>query len=855
MARFAGAMLVAVGPTVSAGQTPAAPQIPVFTSGLDLVRMDVRIVGDDGRPIKDVRRDEIEIVDEGTVRPILLFQHVEQPDGSYADAALRTIAGEVSTNQGAPRGHLYILAFDQAHIAPGNEQRARRAAAQFLRTRVAPGDRVALYALPGPGPQIDFSSDVARLLTALPTVRGSLERTGVGVLGTMRVNEAYEIVRGNEEVLSRVATGLSAAEGSSDAVGTVVQRQSGEDPKLFTRLVREDARTIVERADAQARQMLLRLAELIRGVKDIEGRKAVVLLSEGFFIDHVTRELEIVEAAAAQSYSAVYALDLNSRDSDLKQTSGSGGEQFGEIQSRIAPLASLAAETDGVFLNHASTWIDRAFDRASDQSRDFYIVGFEPPPGARRHRADYHRVTIKVKRRGAHVNVRSGYSMSAPAAVADARRSIDAALKAPFPQQALPIEYTTYALRGTGPGRQRVVVSLAADLPVAPHPQTAAAQIVFVVRHAKDGRTVASGSDRMLLPAEPRQGATTGTVNYRVQFELPAGEYRMRVVVREPGGVVGSADRRFTLRRLDGEGLTAGDLILGSTGSDGLPVRARAFGADALGGTIELYAGSAQPLDDVDVRVELIPVGSGTPVASAHAALLDVRADKVGARREAQVLLPLGSIAPGNYIARAVIRNADGEVAERLRDLHVSAGAPPPVAPRARAASPSPAQIVAGELAKQYVLDVSEGGTAAVRRAAAFIDAAQWTRAESALAGDPTAAGDALRGLARFAAGDGARAAEALERRLAAEPRDARAAFFLGWVHAATGNERRAIGAWRNAVLLDTALIPGHLALADAYLRLAQPALAIQAVRAGLSALPNSPELLGRLSQLERRDP
>ena len=692
-------MLAAVCTTLHARQPPAVPQTSVFTSGLDLVRMDVRIVGDDGRPIKDVRRDEIEILDEGIARPILLFQHVEEPDGSYADAARRTIASEVSTNQGAPRGHLYILAFDQAHIAPGNEQRARRAAAQFLRTHVTPGDRVALYGLPGPGPQVDFTSDVSRLLTALPTVRGSLERAGVGVLGTMRVNEAYEIVRGNEEILTRVSTGLSSAEGSTDAVGSVVQRQAGGDPKLFTRLVREDARTLVEREDAQARQMLLRLAELIRGVKDIEGRKVIVLLSEGFFVDHVTRELEVVEAAAAQSYSAVYALDLNTRDIDLKQTSGSGGEQFGEIQSRVAPLASLAAETDGMFLNHASAWMDRAFDRASDQSRDYYIVGFEPSPGALRHRAGYHRVKVKVTRRGAHVNARSGYSMSAPAGAADSRRSIDAALRAPFPQQALPLEYTTYALRGSAPGRQRVVVSLAADLPVAPDDRAAAAQVVFVVRHAQDGRTVASGSDLLPLPAAPRPGATTGTATYRVQFELPAGEYRMRIVVREPGGVVGSADRRFTLRRLDAGVLTVGDLILGASSADGLPVRARAYAAEALAGTVELYAGTPQQLDGVGVRVELVPVGAGAAAVSVYADLMEVWADKIGARREARIFLPLGGVPPGDYIARAVVHNAGGEVTELLRDVHVSAGAPPPVAQRAHAhaAPPSPAQIVAGE--------------------------------------------------------------------------------------------------------------------------------------------------------------
>ena len=59
--------------------------------------------------------------------------------------------------------------------------------------------------------------------------------------------------------------------------------------------------------------------------------------------------------------------------------------------------------------------------------------------------------------------------------------------------------------------------------------------------------------------------------------------------------------------------------------------------------------------------------------------------------------------------------------------------------------------------------------------------------------------------------------------------------------------------AWRRAAFLDPTIVPAHLALADAYVRLAQPALAVQAVRAGLAALPQSPELLDKLSRLERR--
>ena len=53
-------------------------------------------------------------------------------------------------------------------------------------------------------------------------------------------------------------------------------------------------------------------------------------------------------------------------------------------------------------------------------------------------------------------------------------------------------------------------------------------------------------------------------------------------------------------------------------------------------------------------------------------------------------------------------------------------------------------------------------------------------------------------------------------------------------------------------MFLDPQLVPAHLALADAFVRLSRPALAAQVLRAGLTALPGSPELLDRLLRLER---
>ena len=110
----------------------------------------------------------------------------------------------------------------------------------------------------------------------------------------------------------------------------------------------------------------------------------------------------------------------------------------------------------------------------------------------------------------------------------------------------------------------------------------------------------------------------------------------------------------------------------------------------------------------------------------------------------------------------------------------------------------------------------------------------------------------ALRGLALFAREDFAGAARALNLASAADPQNALTAFFLGWAEEAAGNSRAAIGAWRNAAHLDPTLVSAHIALADTYLKLAQPELAAQALRAGLAALPDSPELRERLARIQR---
>jgi VWFA-related protein len=235
----------------NAQATPQAP--PVFRSGIDLVRMDVRVVDREGRPVTDLKPEDLEVVEGGRVRPIALFQHVAEPSGTYLDVARRTIGADISTNRGAPRGHLYVIVFDQSHITPGNEQRARMAAERFLRLRVRPGDRVALYALPGPGPHVPFTSDTRAILSQLIAVRGTLDKESFGTMGGMTLYEAFQITRGNVRSFERPACGDSEC-----AIRIGDRSNANEPPARRAPRQRPDRRRSRRRRDAGVSHLIRR---------------------------------------------------------------------------------------------------------------------------------------------------------------------------------------------------------------------------------------------------------------------------------------------------------------------------------------------------------------------------------------------------------------------------------------------------------------------------------------------------------------------------------------------------------------------------------------------------------------------
>lgn len=825
---------LAIAATVSiAAQSQTTSTPPVFRSGVDLVRFDVRATDSAGRPITNLRSDELQIIEDGKVLPLVLFQHIAEPAGLYTQAALRAVSAEVTTNAGAPRGHLYLFIFDQAHIAPGDEQVARLAAQTFIKTRLRPSDRIAIVGLPGPGPSLGFTANQARAVAELAKIHGDLENNVQSAIGSMTLQEAYQIAGGDDHVLQTVllrdstdpSTDVGGSQQLQQAISSRATQRQPENPAAVRAAMTENAREVVAHTDQTSRDFLQRLVDVLERYRGVEGRKIVVLFSEGFHQSILTDELERVEAAAADSYSVFYSFDLNRRTDNIAQADVSTSALSTEIQARLEPLGSLATATDGVLFPSAATHIDQALDRIADSAQDYYLVGFTPSAKALADRGGYRRITVRVTRPGAHVGARTGYAMPAPVNVLDRRGAIDEALAAPFEEEALHIDYTTYVMRSSTPDRARVLLALDANLPVrdAGH---SSADVVFVVRDAHDGRVAASGTDIMPLPAAPVAGSALGQSTFRVQFDVPPGAYVMRTVVREPGGLIGSADRRLEVRPLSGPDVAVSDLVLGSE-THALPVRARAYIDDGLAGVIEAYGRAADQLSDLKATASLVPENSSSPAETVAAAVGVTESIGGGVQRKVTFSMPLTGVAAGSYIARVDVKAGDESIADLSREVDVSTGAAPPApAPAAAPSGLQPSDILNGDFVRS--------ARASLQRSAA------------------PAAVDASKGFDAFAQANYGAAAAQLRDSFTLDQSSAAVAFVLGWAYEAQADHRNAISAWRAAAAINPQMIPAHLALADVYVRIGEPALAVQALRAGLTSLPNSSELRSKLAEIQK---
>ncbi|PYQ03262.1 MAG: hypothetical protein DMF83_21625, partial [Acidobacteria bacterium] len=245
----------AQGPT----QTTASP--PAFHTGTAVVLLDVVIRDKKGRPVPDVKPDEVEVYEDGTRQKVESFRWVEtEPLPVEGNAPPRV-------PDSARQINLVSLVFDQ--LGPDGRRLAAKAATSFLEKGLRPNTWVAVF-------QIDqrlallqpFTNDAAKLRQA---VASATTGTYKGVIDEQAAMEQAQKGLADSAVAD-VATSGRGAPASGAHFAALVQAQA---------LVNMIRLSYSLQRQQQGTTSLYPLLALVRGHETLAGRKTLVYLSEG----------------------------------------------------------------------------------------------------------------------------------------------------------------------------------------------------------------------------------------------------------------------------------------------------------------------------------------------------------------------------------------------------------------------------------------------------------------------------------------------------------------------------------------------------------------------------------------------
>ena len=253
----------------ASSQAPAAvsqPQ-PVFRVGVDAVRIDAVVTDKDGRIVTDLTAKDFELRQDGKVQDITLARFVPVQTSARTTGALRQPV--VKKGEPAPPPppapklskeqvqRSIALVVDDLSLSAESFEYTRQGLHKFIDTQLQPTDLVALVRTSAPGGTMQpFTTDRRLLHAQVDGMRWTvMSRNGV---------ESFEAVQG-----SFLGIGMAAPPGGQGPP------RPGSIPTDFS--VVNDLRRHMSAAGT-----LGALNLIIRGASELPGRRAIVLLSEGF---------------------------------------------------------------------------------------------------------------------------------------------------------------------------------------------------------------------------------------------------------------------------------------------------------------------------------------------------------------------------------------------------------------------------------------------------------------------------------------------------------------------------------------------------------------------------------------------
>ena len=403
--------------TVATGGVRAQePSRPVReTAEVSLVEVPVRVTDRDGKPVRGLQAADFTLLADGHPQAIVGFDAIDLAESSLEPGAFPTAARR-----------RFLLLFDLSFSRPRSIVGARRAAADFVTRQIGPDDlaAVATYSLEsGFRLLVSFSSDRGQLAHAIETLGVDARREPTDPLGLSFEPRSAAVISEvqRDTEASRNETMAGALMDSLEAMTALQKVQSDE------------------YARSRVRTMISSFAELAHALDSVEGRKDIVLMSEGFQSRLLVGTTETVQEQDWIVNGQIWKVDADRRfgnqplRNDLSEMTSLfrrsdcvihavdiGGirvqtEPDAEGQTNRQPhlpggdrnsLFEFADGTGGEVLRNAND-LSSVLGKLIADTSVVYVLAFRSDRPAQEGR--YHELKVKVAAKNARVSSRPGY--------------------------------------------------------------------------------------------------------------------------------------------------------------------------------------------------------------------------------------------------------------------------------------------------------------------------------------------------------------------------------------------------------------------------------------------------------------
>ena len=668
---------VAAGAGLMAQQPPQPAETEsqvTFKVEINYVEVDAAVFDRQGAFVRDLKREDFEVLEDGVVQDVSAFTQVNIPIERAEPAPIQAktaIEPDVISNARPFDGRVYVIILDDKQTAAFRTAQTRKAARQFISSYMADNDLAAVITTSGQGSGTqDFTSNKRLLLQAVDRFIGQKMRSE-----TQERLEEYYRLRNREQTLTRV-----------------------DDPLDFQRGY--DARVTLE--------TLSRISDWVGSIRG--RRKAIVFFSEGIdydILDFNKREATTVQekmrevfATATRSNVSIYSIDprgLTQLADESIEVAGGFPEdpmlrlslQSFQDSLRLSQdsLRALSEETGGFAAVNRNDFSD-AFTRVVKDSSAYYVLGYYPKNDRRDGR--FRKIEVKVKRPGLEVRSRRGYTAprgkapTPPKAPAGDKTSpeIREALGSPLPLSALTLNVFAAPFKGTAPNASVAVTVEAEGRDFGFEDKDGKLLSDYEVSTiAIDAAGKIRGGDRSLvnfaLRPENKDRFVQSGVRVTTRVEIPPGRYQLRVAARESGtGRVGSINYDLDVPDFTKEPLVLSGIVLSATTATrmstakpdeglkdalpGPPTAARTFPrSDQLAVFAEVYDNDPKSPHVVDITTTVVSEDGRNVFKTAEERTSAELQGKPGGYGH-QARIPLQDFAPGTYVLTVEAKSRAG---------------------------------------------------------------------------------------------------------------------------------------------------------------------------------------------------